>query len=444
MDHLHCPAVAERGEIGDEGLGRARSGGRSHDHDHLLAGLDDIDELSDAAALLRLNNERKRLVAITTRATRVRVTAVPPHIRLKELPDGVQVTPKHRLVTSPSHVTVRLGHPDLPSLTRVRPGPRAAQALTPPFRVRAARRASLESHERRGYRLPVPASCGLDRDHRATARSSSRGDGFGHHLESPVSGRRRSGFSATAPRRGARTGLPRATVAARERRASRRARARVGGSRACRWVEWTPGAGQAQELGRGQLGADSVQPLASLDHRVGRGVAGGGRSKPGSETISDRTDDGRAAAASNAMTAPYEWPIRWDPTPAPSPPPTPAPSPLPTPAPSPPPTPAPSPPPSNSAISSASTAKSPRSSGGLSPNPGRFGITSVHDEPSARCLRHVCRAPTMLPWTRTAVGPAPIRSMSRSLTVIGLGLIAEHSSGRRHPQARLGGAVAGP
>ena len=82
--------------------------------------------------------------------------------------------------------------------------------------------------------------------------------------------------------------------------------------------------------------------------------------------------------------------------------------------------------PSSSAISSASTSKSPRSSGGLSPNPGRFGITSVHDEPSERCLRHVCRAPTMLPWTRTTVGPLPTRSMSRSPAATGSGTHAEH------------------
>lgn len=94
------------------------------------------------------------------------------------------------------------------------------------------------------------------------------------------------------------------------------------------------------------------------------------------------------------------------------------------------------------AISGASTSKSLRSSGGLEPKPGRFGITRLQRSASGRWWRHVRAAPTMPPGTSSTVGPDPSRSTSRSEAVSGAcsmhepSPIAGHTSGRcAHEQA---------
>src|SRR4051812_33324973 len=65
--------------------------------------------------------------------------------------------------------------------------------------------------------------------------------------------------------------------------------------------------------------------------------------------------------------------------------------------------------PSSSANSGASCSKSLRSSGGLSPKPGRSAMISVQRSASGCWCLKVTAAPTTLPWTRTTGGPEPVR-----------------------------------
>jgi hypothetical protein len=57
-DHLDDLSVAEGGDVGPEMRVVLAGPGRAHDHDHLVAGVDDVDELADASTTPRLLGRR--------------------------------------------------------------------------------------------------------------------------------------------------------------------------------------------------------------------------------------------------------------------------------------------------------------------------------------------------------------------------------------------------
>jgi hypothetical protein len=76
-DHLDDLSVAEGGDVGPEMRVVLAGPGRAHDHDHLVAGVDDVDELADASTTPRLPDERDDIVAVVAGAGEGRIAAVP-------------------------------------------------------------------------------------------------------------------------------------------------------------------------------------------------------------------------------------------------------------------------------------------------------------------------------------------------------------------------------
>src|SRR2546430_2817853 len=108
-DHFDDLAVAERRHIGDRLIALVTGALRSHDHDDLVAGIDDINQLDvRATASERVSHELERLGAVLAAAGWV--AAVPLDVRIEHLRDHLEVTAKHRVKTAAGYLGIALRH----------------------------------------------------------------------------------------------------------------------------------------------------------------------------------------------------------------------------------------------------------------------------------------------------------------------------------------------
>jgi hypothetical protein len=102
VHHLDGLAVTERCEVGAQRRLLAVIGVRSHDHDDLVAGVHDVDELTDASAAARPAHELQRLLAVVAGACRVRVAAMPFDVRVEEVAECIEVAAQCGVEAAPS------------------------------------------------------------------------------------------------------------------------------------------------------------------------------------------------------------------------------------------------------------------------------------------------------------------------------------------------------
>src|SRR5438477_4637064 len=110
VDHLDDLAVAEGREVRDHLGLLALLGGRPHDDDDLVAGVDDVDQLAYSSARERVAHELEGLAAVVTRAGRVRVASVPPDVGREQRSEDLEVPASRGLPPAPGQLHVRLGH----------------------------------------------------------------------------------------------------------------------------------------------------------------------------------------------------------------------------------------------------------------------------------------------------------------------------------------------
>lgn len=105
VHHLDNLPVPEPRHVGSQ-LSRLGLASRPHDDDHLVAGADDLHQLAHSASPAGATHEGKGLRAVVTGPVRVRVAAVPFHVRGEELGDEVEIAVQGRLIPTAHQLNV--------------------------------------------------------------------------------------------------------------------------------------------------------------------------------------------------------------------------------------------------------------------------------------------------------------------------------------------------
>lgn len=126
VHHLDDQTTAEGREVGAQ-LGVTW---RTHDHDHLVARVDELDQFHDPRRTRRTLHECQHL--ITAKAPVRGVAAVPPDVRMQELTDRVVVAATDRFKAATGAIHVGLAHAaDCPTDGRLAGGESARLPSTP-------------------------------------------------------------------------------------------------------------------------------------------------------------------------------------------------------------------------------------------------------------------------------------------------------------------------